>query len=133
MINQKRTKVSHISEKQILRNPETIYEIKAMGLDNLINKLNFTSKNIINNNKIKLFKLKNSNILKNPNEITRIKKESYLKSFEKLEILNPLLTLKRGYTLAKTNDKVISSAKEVKSGDKIDIEFNDGIINTKVI
>lgn len=133
MINQKRTKVTHISEKQILRNPETIYEIKAMGLDNLINKLNFTSKNIINNNKIKLFKLKNSNILKNPNEITRIKKESYLKSFEKLEILNPLLTLKRGYTLAKTNDKVISSAKEVKSGDKIDIEFNDGIINTKVI
>lgn len=133
IINQKKTKLSHLSEKQVLKNPEAIYEIKAMGLDNLINKLNFTSKNLINDNKTKLFKLKNSIVLKNPSEITRTKKEAYLKNFEKLEILNPLLTLKRGYTLAKTNGKVISSAKEVRSGDQIDIEFDDGIVNTKVI
>lgn len=133
VINQKKTKLTNLSEKQVLKNPEAIYEIKAMGLDNLINKLNFTSKNLINDNKTKLFKLKNSIVLKNPSEITRTKKEAYLKNFEKLEILNPLLTLKRGYTLAKTNGKVISSAKEVKSGDQIDIEFDDGIVNTKVI
>ncbi len=132
-INLNKTRLTHISEKQILKNPESIYEIKGMGLDNLVDKLNFASKSIINNNKTKLFKLKNSIVLKNPTEITRTKKEAYLKNFEKLEILNPLLTLKRGYTLAKTNDKVISSAKDVESGDQIDIEFDDGIVNTKVI
>ena len=51
----------------------------------------------------------------------------------KLEILNPLLTLKRGYSIAKIDDKVISSAEDVKSGDELDIEFDDGTINTKVI
>ena len=48
-------------------------------------------------------------------------------------MLNPLLTLKRGYAMAKTDDKVISSAKDVKSGDNLDVEFDDGIVNTRVI
>jgi exodeoxyribonuclease VII large subunit len=47
--------------------------------------------------------------------------------------LNPLLTLKRGYSITKKNNKVISSAKDVESGDEIDIEFDDGTVNTKVI
>jgi exodeoxyribonuclease VII large subunit len=61
------------------------------------------------------------------------KKEKYYKNVNKLEVLNPLLTLKRGYSIAKSEGKVISSAKDAKSGDKIDIEFDDGIINTRVI
>ena len=35
--------------------------------------------------------------------------------------------------MAKSGDKVISSSKEVSSGDELDIEFDDGIVNTKVI
>lgn len=132
-IKQNKTKLTHISEKQILKNPESIYEIKGMGLDNIVNKLHFVSKNIINSNKTKLFKLENSIVLKNPIEITKSKRDACLRNIEKLEILNPLLTLKRGYTLAKTNDKVVSSAKDVKTGDQLDIEFDDGIVNTKVI
>lgn len=132
-ISQNKTTLKHISEKQILKNPKSIYEIKGMDLDSLMDKLNFASKNIINENKTKLFRLENSIVLKNPTEITRSKKEIFLKNFEKLEVLNPLKTLKRGYTLAKSNDKVISSAKDVETGDQIDIEFDDGIVNTKVI
>lgn len=132
-ISQNKTTVKHISEKQILKNPKSIYEIKGMDLDSLMDKLNFASKNIINENKTKLFRLENSIVLKNPTEITRSKREIFLKNFEKLEVLNPLKTLKRGYTLAKSNDKVISSAKDVETGDQIDIEFDDGIVNTKVI
>ena len=132
-ISQNKTTLKHISEKQILKNPKSIYEIKGMDLDSLMDKLNFASKNIINENKTKLFRLENSIVLKNPTEITHSKREIFLKNFEKLEVLNPLKTLKRGYTLAKSNDKVISSAKDVETGDQIDIEFDDGIINTKVI
>ncbi len=132
-ISQNKTTLKHISEKQILKNPKSIYEIKGMDLDSLMDKLNFASKNIINENKTKLFRLENSIVLKNPTEITRTKREIFLKNFEKLEVLNPLKTLKRGYTLAKSNDKVISSAKDVETGDQIDIEFDDGIVNTKVI
>ena len=128
-----KTKLDHISQKSILKNPESIYEIKGMHLDNLINKLSYSSKNIISKNQNKLFKLENSHILKNPEEITKRKRDSCLKNISKLEVLNPLLTLKRGYSIAKTDDKVISSAKDVDVGDEVDIEFNDGTVHTKVI
>ena len=132
-ITENKTKLNSISQKQIFKNPESIYEIKAMTLDSLIDKLEFTSKNIITENRNKLFKLENKNILKNPEEITKMKKEVFLRHVAKLEVLNPLITLKRGYTLTKVEGKIVSSAKDVKSGDKLDVEFDDGIVNTKVI
>ncbi|MBQ7927995.1 MAG: exodeoxyribonuclease VII large subunit [Methanobrevibacter sp.] len=132
-ITDNKTRLNNISQKQIFKNPESIYEIKGMTLDNLINKLEFTSKNIIAENRNKLFKLENKNILKNPEEITKLKKEVFLRHVAKLEVLNPLITLKRGYTLTKVEGKIVSSAKEVKSGDKLDVEFEDGTVNTKVI
>ena len=132
-ITKNKTRLNNISQKQIFKNPESIYEIKEMNLDNLISKLHFSSRNIISENKNRLFKLENSIVLKNPKEITKQKRDAYLRNVEKLEILNPLLTLKRGYAIAKVDDMVIASAKDVKSGDKLDIEFDDGTINTKVI
>lgn len=133
MISQNKTKLNHISQKQILKNPESIYEIKAMILDNLVTKLELASKKNIAENKNKLLKLENRNILRNPDEILRMKREPYLRNLDKLNVLNPLLTLKRGYTLTKLEGKVVSSAKEVKSGDELDVEFDDGVINTRVI
>ena len=132
-ILENKTRLKHVSEKNVLKNPESIYEIKGMRLDNLISKLDFSSKNIISQSRNRLFKLENSIVLKKPEEIIKPKREAYLKNFNKLEVLNPLLTLKRGYSIAKSGDKVISSAKDVKSGDEVDIEFDDGIVNTKVI
>lgn len=128
-----REKVENISQNQIFKNPESIYEIKEMHLDNMIGKLNLTSSNIISKNRNKLLKIESRAILRNPEEVTKAKRETFLRNVDKLKILNPLLTLKRGYSIAKIDDKVISSAKDVKSGDELDIEFDDGTINTKVI
>ena len=133
MIGQNRTKLENISEKQIFKNPESIYEIKEMILDNLLNKLNLTSTNIISENRNRLLKIESMPVLRNPEEVTKAKREMFLRNVDKLKILDPLLTLKRGYSIAKVDDKVISSAKDVKSGDELDIEFDDGTINTKVI
>lgn len=132
-ITRNRTKLEQISQKQILKNPETIYAIKGMTLDNLVTKLELASKTIITENRNKLLKLESNTILKNPEELIKMKREPYLRNVDKLNVLNPLLTLKRGYTLTKVEGKVVSSAKDVKSGDKLDVEFDDGIVNTKVI
>lgn len=132
-LTQNKQKIDNISQKQIFKNPESIYEIKQMHLDNLIGKLQFTSKNIITENKNKLLKIESRTILRNPEEVTKVKRERFLRNTDKLEILNPLLTLKRGYSIAKVDDKVISSVKDVKTGDKVDIKFDDGVVNTRVI
>lgn len=130
---QNKQRIEDISKKQIFKTPESIYEIKQMHLDNLIGKINYTSKDIISENKSKLLKIESRPVLRNPEEVTKAKREKFLRNVDKLTILDPLLTLKRGYSIAKIEDKVISSAKDVKSGDELDIEFDDGTINTKVI
>ena len=132
-IIQNKRKIDNITQKQIFKNPESIYEIKQMHLDNLIGKLNFSSKSIISENRNKLLKIESKSVLKNPEEIIRTKRELFLRNTDKLEILNPLLTLKRGYSIAKIDDEVISSAEDVRSGDELDIEFDDGTVNTRVI
>lgn len=133
MIKRNKTALENISQKQILKNPESIYEIKGMHLDNLVTKLEFASKNIIAENRNKLLGLENKNVLKNPGEIIRMKREPYMRNVDKLNVLNPLLTLKRGYTLTKVEGRVVSSAKDIKSGDQLDVEFDDGTVNTRVI
>lgn len=133
IVSKNKNKLIRLESSVIFKNPQSMYTAKKISLDNLVNKLNFTATNRIAESKNKLFKLENSHILKNPNEITKRKQEKYLKNINKLEVLNPLLTLKRGYSIAKSNGKVVSSANDVKVGDEVDIEFDDGTINTKVI
>ena len=96
-------------------------------------KLNLTSKNIITENRNRLLKIESRSVLRNPKEVTKAKRDIFIRNVDKLTILDPLLTLKRGYSIAKMDDKVVSSAKDVKTGDELDIEFDDGTVNTKVI
>ena len=133
IITKNKSKLQLLENNSVLKNPKNIYENKKTHLNNLIKNLNYSSKNIITENKNKLEIIKSSKILKNPNDIKNKKEERLIVNVDKLSILNPLLTLKRGYSIAKSKDKVIKSVKDVESGDEVDIKVDDGTINTKVI
>ncbi|MCH5303500.1 MAG: exodeoxyribonuclease VII large subunit, partial [Ruminococcus sp.] len=51
----------------------------------------------------------------------------------KLEALNPISVLQRGYSIAEKDGKIINSAKELKADDIIKLTLKDGNINTKVL
>ena len=51
---------------------------------------------------------------------------------EKLEVLNPLNSLKRGYSIVKKDGKSIKDVKNLKENDIINIELNNGIIKSTV-
>ena len=89
--------------------------------------------NLLNINNNKYNSIVSSYILTNPNQLIDNKTNKFEIIVSKLETLSPLLTIKRGYTLTKLNNKVITSSKKVKKGDTIEIEFSDGTINSKVI
>ncbi len=95
-------------------------------------KLNRIINNKIESQKIKLFQLKNSHILNNPQNLYKNKYIELNNLIEKLELVNPLNTLKRGYTLTYIDDKVRSSIKNIKKNDIIKTKFNDGYIISKV-
>ena len=132
-LDENKSKLDNIVSKQLFTAPREIYAPKEMMLDNIVRRLQHSSESLIMKNKNELDLLKNSNVLKNPENIIKNQKENYLLQLSKLEILNPLNTLKRGYTLAKIEGKVVSSAKQLKSGDDLEVEFEDGNVNTKVI
>lgn len=133
ILDENKNKLDNIISKRLFTSPGEIYAPKEMMLDGIINRLQHSSESLIMKNQNRLNLVKNSNLFKNPQEIIKNQKENYLLQLSKLEILNPLNTLKRGYTLAKSDGKVISSAKQLKSGDNLEVEFDDGNVNTKVI
>ena len=60
-------------------------------------------------------------------------KTKYIELISKLDTLRPLKTLTRGYSLVEENDKIIKSAKDVKTGDKINIRFVDGTKQAEIL
>lgn len=51
---------------------------------------------------------------------------------ESLDLLSPLKILKRGYTYTTMNDEIISSVKDVKKDDELNIHIYDGELKVKV-
>ena len=80
-----------------------------------------------------LIRVKNSYVLQKPYQLIDKKSNKYLQIISKLETLSPLLTLKRGYTISKIDNKVVDSCKKIKMDDVLNIEFQDGTIDAKVI
>ena len=60
-------------------------------------------------------------------------KEQYVKLISKLDALSPLKTLSRGYSIVEENGKTISSVKNLKIGDNIDIKLSDGNAKAEVM
>lgn len=60
-------------------------------------------------------------------------KESRLAAVKgRLDGLNPLNVLTRGYAIAEKDEKIITSSKELKTGDSFTVTFGDGKINARV-
>ncbi len=110
LIDINKNKLSSLTNSYILKNPNSIYEVKTQKLDNLIEKLNFYTTNIINNKGNKF-----NNIL------------------NKLETLNPILTMKRGYSITKLNGKVLDNISNINKDDIIETTLNTGKIISKVM
>lgn len=130
-LNSKR--LDNIKNSYILTKPLSMYEVKEQKLDNLLDNLNKAINKKIDNTKVKLFTIKNSYILNNPSMLYKYSEQKLDHIISKLEVLNPLNTLSRGYAIAKKDNKVISNVKDISKDDIITITLKDGNIESKVI
>ena len=132
-ININKKHLDEIKKHYIFTNPITIYESKELIFDNLVERLRFSLKNLVNIKEKKYNELKNSIIFKKPYNLIDNKSNRYLQVLSKLEALSPLKTLQRGYSIVKKDDKVISSIKDTKKNDLLELNLKDGNIDVKVI
>lgn len=126
-------KLKEITNKYILKNPISIYEVKEQQFDAIIEKLKFNIVNLYNLKEKRYLNIKSSYIFKNPEKLIEKNTNKYLQILSKLETLSPLLTIKRGYSIAKKDGKVVTSCNDLKKDDKITIELKDGTVNSLVL
>ena len=118
-------------DSPIIRNPISIYEMKEQKFDNIFERLLLSQKKIIEKNTYDLNLLEN-NLKKGISSLFDKNKHDFEKILSKLEVLNPMLTLKRGYSIVKKDNKVIDKVKTLKSGDNITIELQDGKLSAVI-
>ena len=132
-IKRDRQSLTKLTSRNIFQNPMMIYQAKELIFDHLIERLKFSLINLTNIKEKEFLRVKNSYVLQNPYQLIEQKKNLFVPVLSKLETLSPLLTLKRGYTITKKNNQVIQSAKMIKKDDLLEVEFQDGVVQTKVI
>ena len=110
-----------------------MYEGKKQKLDYLIDNLNKILIKKYESAKHKFELLKNNYILSKPEMLYKDKQIKLNNLIEKLELINPLGILKRGYTLTYQDDKLINSINNIKTNNNITIKMHDGIVDAKVL
>ena len=122
----KKKRLDNIKGHYILNNPLDLYSAKIQKLDYLTESLVKNYKVIIDKEKIKLNNIKTRPLFSNPLVILDKTKQKYALLLSKLDALSPLKTLERGYGIIKIGDKAVTSIKDLKKDDLIDIELKDG-------
>lgn len=110
IIDVKKNRLNSLVNSYVLKNPKNMYEIKSQKLDNLVDKLNIYIKRNLND-----------------------KNNRFINILNKLDALNPINTIKRGYSITKSKDKVITSINSVVENDIITTDLVDGVITSKVV
>ena len=132
-LNDNLDKFERIKNRPLFKNPYMIHERKVMDLDFIKGRLVSSSKEMIHSNQMRLSKVKNSNVFRDPQSILDEKTNTLSRNIDKLKVLNPLLTIQRGYAVARSNGRVVSYAKDLNKDDEVELQFKDGKVNARVL
>ena len=128
-----KTRLFQSTNSYVLNNPEMLYYSKLDEFKNLYQLLNKSMNQILVLYQNKISQLESSYVLSNPDILYKFREQKLIGIIEKLEVLNPLNTLKRGYTIVRSNKHVVSDVHKIKKDDELEIEFRDGKVITKVM
>ena len=110
ILNDYYLRLSHVKESYILKNPLASYEVHRERINSIRNNLH-----IIIQNKLNVFN------------------HQYEIIINKLNLLNPLNVLSKGYSLVTdSNGKIIKEAKDLKKDDLISIKMYEGSVKAIV-
>lgn len=121
-----------LSTSYVLSNPLATFEIREQKLDEIIIRLNTNLLHKLDVYKNRFESIKTKRVLLHPEDMLIKYNNSMELVINKLELLNPLNVLKKGYSVTKINDKPLKTIKDVKAKDKLNIKIIDGEIDAIV-
>ena len=114
-------------------NPSQQLLLNAQKLDELEIRLLKQNKTLINDNKEKL-KFSFSQLLTHSQNFIKVQQNELSNYGNSLNLLSPLNTLSRGYTMTQDNrGSIITSVKRIKLNEVISTKFHDGKVTSKVV
>lgn len=116
----------------VLKNPMAIYEVKEQKLSGLMDKLSSILSSKVQRETARYERIKESYVLMHPEEMLKNKSRQYEIILNKLELLNPLGILKKGYAVVSKDNLGIKSYRDLKVKDEIDIRLGEGNIKAEV-
>ena len=131
-INLKKLYLDSIKNSYIIKNPLLMYQNVIQKVETITDKLNTIMLKKINIEKINLENMKNNYIIKNPNVLYIDKQKELCNVIAKLNLLNPLNILDRGYNITYKDNHVVTSIKEIKENDNLNIKMKDGNLKVTV-
>lgn len=131
-VNYLKLYLDSVKNSFVIKNPGVMFENKKQNLDLMNTKLNELMLGKVDKLKNELEKIKKSYVLTNPKLLYKDNVVCLKNIIDKLELLNPLNILSRGYSITYMNDKALKSVKEVKKDDILKVKLYDGMLEAKV-
>ncbi len=131
-VNYLKLYLDSVKNSFVIKNPGVMFENKKQSLDLMNTKLNDLMLGKVDKMKNELEKIKKSYVLTNPKLLYRDNIVCLKNIIDKLELLNPLNILSRGYSITYLDNKALKSVKEVKKDDILKVKLYDGMLEAKV-
>ncbi|XMB66520.1 exodeoxyribonuclease VII large subunit [Mycoplasmatota bacterium zrk1] len=131
-ISSRMNRLNYLSNSYVFNNPIRLLSKYEIKLDNLINRIGtYSPEKVIDGYKERLELMSNlmSTTIKHRLEN---KTNKFIGLIEKLDILNPLNIMKKGYSIASINNNIVTSIQDVSIDDNIELRVIDGFIDLSV-
>lgn len=131
-INYTKLYLDSVKNSFVIKNPMIMFENKKQSLDLMNTKLNDLMLSKVDKLKNELKQIKKSYVLTTPKLLYKDKTTELKGIIDKLELLNPLNILSRGYSVTYLNDKALKSIKKIHHNDILNIKLADGMLEAMV-
>lgn len=155
IIREKRDRLKRIENSVIMREPDRLYDQQIETVDRLKDRLHNSMKNKVDRSKQSYLLLKQrlfsaspdkqmqqmqqqehflaKRLADNINHYLKDKRNSFSKIVQQLDDYSPLKTLERGFVYTTdANGKTVSSVKQVKKNERLNLHFKDGQVEATV-
>lgn len=125
--------IKHLMQLKIRTNESILknFHFEKLKLDSFKNSYVLKNPLVLYENKKQRLDLIYENINKNINLIIQNKQKEVNHIIDKLNLINPLNVLKRGFSVTYQDDKMIKSVKDIKK-DLLKVQLQDGFVITEV-
>ncbi len=130
-VNYQKLYLDSLKNSFVIKNPTIMYENKKQSIDLMRDRIKELILRKYDKNKTILENLKTHYILSKPQILYQNSRQNLKTIIEKLELLNPLNTLNRGYSITYSDGKIVKDIKDVK--DTVSIKLYNGTFKAKVI